>query len=96
VIIGITYKCASIYNSQETPPERPAYAQAIYLHDDGQPAVFVSTARIVCHLFVVLPAELDGFSRQREKSERYEERQLDYTTSLAMKEATRAKHKNTK
>lgn len=95
MIIGITYQSASIYNSQETPPERPAYAQAIYLHDDEQPAGFVSTARIVCHLFVVLPAEVDGFSRQREESERYEERQLDYTTGLAKKEATRAKHKET-
>ena len=35
----------------------------------------------------------DGFTRQREESEMYESRQLDYTTGLPMVEATRAKHK---
>ncbi len=35
----------------------------------------------------------EGYTRQREESERYEERQLDYTTGLPMEEATRAKHK---
>jgi uncharacterized sulfatase len=40
--------------------------------------------------------EVDGYTRQREESERYEERQLDFTTGLPMKEATRAKHKKTK
>jgi uncharacterized sulfatase len=34
----------------------------------------------------------EGYTRQREESTRYEERQLDYTTGLPMKEATRAKH----
>jgi len=34
----------------------------------------------------------EGYTRQREESERYEERQLDYTTGLPMEEATRAKH----
>jgi arylsulfatase A-like enzyme len=35
----------------------------------------------------------EGFTRQREESERYEARQLDYTNGLPMKEATRSKHK---
>lgn len=35
----------------------------------------------------------DGYTRQREESEMYESRQLDYTTGLPMVEATRAKHK---
>ncbi len=35
----------------------------------------------------------EGYTRQREESERYEERQLDYTNGLPMKEATRGKHK---
>ena len=35
----------------------------------------------------------EGYTRQREESERYEARQLDYTTGLPMKEATRSKHK---
>jgi len=35
----------------------------------------------------------EGYTRQREESERYEARQLDYTTGLPMEEATRAKHK---
>ena len=35
----------------------------------------------------------DGYTRQREESEMYESRQLDYTTGLRMVEATRAKHK---
>jgi uncharacterized sulfatase len=34
----------------------------------------------------------EGYTRQREESERYEERQLDYATGLTMKEATRGKH----
>lgn len=34
----------------------------------------------------------EGYTRQREESERYEERQLDYATGLPMKEATRGKH----
>jgi len=33
-----------------------------------------------------------GFTRQREESESYEERQLDYTTGLPMETATRKKH----
>ena len=35
----------------------------------------------------------EGFTRQREESERYEARQLDYTNGLPMIEATRSKHK---
>ena len=35
----------------------------------------------------------EGYTRQREESERYEKRQLDYTTGLPMINATRAKHK---
>ena len=35
----------------------------------------------------------EGYTRQREESERYEGRQLDYTNGLPMKEATRSKHK---
>ena len=35
----------------------------------------------------------EGFTRQREESEHYEKRQLDYTTGLPMISATRAKHK---
>jgi len=35
----------------------------------------------------------EGYTRQREESERYEPRQLDYTNGLPIKEATRIKHK---
>ncbi len=38
----------------------------------------------------------EGYTRQREESERYEERQLDYATGLTMNKATRAKHKKKK
>jgi uncharacterized sulfatase len=34
----------------------------------------------------------EGYTRQREESPRYEERQLDYATGLTMHEATRSKH----